>query len=76
MSAKKKSHAVPRLLSKPEVMDLTGLSYPTIWAWMRAGKFPRSRDVGGRIAWLESELAAWITDLPVKQLKRLKGDAA
>jgi hypothetical protein len=32
-----------RLLSKPEVLSITGASFPTIWIWMRDGKFPRSR---------------------------------
>ena len=58
-----------RLLSRREVVDRTGLSYPTLWSWMRAGKFPRSRVVGGKIAWLESEIERWIMDLPIKPLK-------
>jgi prophage regulatory protein len=64
---------VERLLSKPEVMTITGLSYPTLWAWMRAGKFPRSRIVGGKSMWLSSEIDAWLAGLPVRPLK---GDAA
>ena len=62
----------PRLLSKREVLERVGLTYPTLWAWMRKGKFPRSREVGGKIAWLEGDIDAWIANLPVK---RLKGDA-
>jgi predicted DNA-binding transcriptional regulator AlpA len=62
-----------RLLSKYEVMTITGLSYPTLWAWMRAGKFPRSRIVGGKSMWLSTEIDAWLTGL--KQ-RPLKGDAA
>ena len=61
-----------RLLSKPEVMDRVGVTYPTIWSWMRAGTFPRSRVLGGKTAWIESEVDAWIAALPVR---RLKGDA-
>src|SRR5215468_10091588 len=49
-----------RLLNKYEVMTITGLSYPTLWAWMRAGKFPRSRIVGGKSMWLSTELSAWL----------------
>jgi predicted DNA-binding transcriptional regulator AlpA len=60
-----------RLLSRREVCDRVGVSYPTIWAWMRADKFPRSREIGGKIAWVESEIDTWITNLPVV---RLKGD--
>jgi predicted DNA-binding transcriptional regulator AlpA len=58
-----------RLLSKPEVLEKIGVSYPCLWSWMRQGKFPRSRDLGGRIAWLESEINDWIANLPVRKLK-------
>jgi prophage regulatory protein len=58
-----------RLLSRREVIDRVGVSYPTLWSWMRAGKFPRSRVVGGKVAWLESEIDRWIAELPIKPLK-------
>ena len=61
-----------RLLPKAEVLAITGLSYPTIWSWMRLGKFPRSKVVGGRSMWLASELNAWLVSLPTRVLK---GDA-
>lgn len=61
----------PRLISKPEVLDRVGVSYPTIWQWMREGKFPRSRDLGGKSAWVEAEINHWIATRPVR---RLKGD--
>jgi predicted DNA-binding transcriptional regulator AlpA len=62
-----------RLLSKYEVMTITGLSFPTLWAWMRANKFPRSRIVGGKSKWLSTEIDSWLAGLPVRPLK---GDAA
>jgi predicted DNA-binding transcriptional regulator AlpA len=61
-----------RLLSKPEVLEKIGVSYPCLWSWMRQGKFPRSRELHGKIAWLESEVDSWIANLPVR---KLKGDA-
>ena len=61
-----------RLLSKPEVMAITGTSYPTIWQWMRDGKFPRSRIHGGRSMWLSTEIHDYLAGLP---LRPLKGDA-
>lgn len=72
MSAKN-SRPTPRLLSRLEVMERVGVSYPTIWALMRAGKFPRSRAVGGKPLWLEAEIDRYIINLPIKPLK---GDAA
>jgi predicted DNA-binding transcriptional regulator AlpA len=61
-----------RLLTKREVIDMTHVSYPTLWSWMRQGKFPRSRVTGRKIVWLASEVEAWMLALPVRELK---GDA-
>ena len=61
-----------RLLDKPEVLEITGVTFPTIWAWMRRGEFPRSRIVGGKSMWLSTEVEAWLAALPVR---KLKGDA-
>lgn len=60
-----------RLLSKLEVVDRVGASYPSIWQWMRAGTFPRSRSLGGKTVWIAAEVEAWICSLPAS---RLKGD--
>jgi predicted DNA-binding transcriptional regulator AlpA len=66
--------AVPsvRLLDKPTVMAVANVSFVTLWMWMRDGKFPRSRIVGGRSMWRSNEIDAWLNDLP---LRPLKGDA-
>jgi predicted DNA-binding transcriptional regulator AlpA len=61
-----------KLIAKADVLAITGKSYKTIWTWMQAGKFPRSRVVGGRVMWLSGEIDAWLNALPVQ---RLKGDA-
>jgi prophage regulatory protein len=58
-----------RLLTKREILDLTGVSFVTIWTWMRAGKFPRSREVGGRSMWFSTEVEDWLNGLPVRKLK-------
>lgn len=58
-------------IKKAEVIRRVGLSYPTIWQWMIEGKFPRSRELGGRTVWLESEIDDFILNRPVR---RLKGD--
>jgi predicted DNA-binding transcriptional regulator AlpA len=65
-----------RLLSKAQVCAIAGVTFPTIWAWMRAGKFPRARKAGvgnnGKSVWRSDEVEQWLADLPVR---RLKGDA-
>ena len=69
-------HAGTRLISKPEVLDRVGVTFPTLWAWMRAGTFPRSRDLGGKACWLESEIDAWIENRPIRRLKGDPGGAS
>ena len=61
-----------RLVFKRELRERLGVSYTTIWQWMRDGKFPRSRQVGNRVAWIDEDIEAWLDGLPPQ---RLKGDA-
>jgi predicted DNA-binding transcriptional regulator AlpA len=60
-----------RLMSKHEVCAIVGVSFPSLWTWMRNGTFPRSRIVGGQSKWLSSDIDQWLAALPVR---RLKGD--
>jgi prophage regulatory protein len=55
-----------RLMSLPEVQRATGgLGRTTIWRLERAGKFPQRRQVvGTRVAWMESEVLAWVQARP------------
>ena len=72
--ARRPPSLVLRLLTKPEVLLIAGgISYPTLWSWMRAGTFPRSRIVGGKSMWRSDEVEAWLEALPVRPLK---GDPA
>jgi predicted DNA-binding transcriptional regulator AlpA len=71
-TAKKAEAAPPRLIYKPQVLDLTGVSFPALWEWMRQGKFPVPREVGNKVAWLESEVYDWIKNRPQRQYKTVK----
>jgi predicted DNA-binding transcriptional regulator AlpA len=67
--------APPRLIYKPELLRVVGASYSSIFAWMRAGKFPLAREIGpgGRsckIAWLESEVIAWLANRPPRHMRQ------
>ena len=65
---------MPHLLDKHQICAIANLSFPTIWAKMRAGTFPRGRVSGsGKSFWLSTEIEAWMTALPTR---RLKGDAS
>jgi prophage regulatory protein len=69
-----------KFLSRPEVLDHIGVSFPTIWSWMKAGKFPPAREMSGndgkRVGWLESEVNDWIRSRPVRQYGKRKGRSA
>jgi predicted DNA-binding transcriptional regulator AlpA len=62
----------PHLLFRKDILRITRLSYPTIWAMMRNGTFPRSRICGGKSAWISTEVEVWLVGLPIRPLK---GDA-
>jgi prophage regulatory protein len=43
----------------------TGLSRPSIYRYMKRGRFPARRRVGpNRVAWVASEILAWIETCP------------
>jgi predicted DNA-binding transcriptional regulator AlpA len=60
------------LLDKNDILAITHVTFPTIWAWMRAGTFPRSLVVVGKSMWRSDEIDAWLAKLPKRVLK---GDA-
>lgn len=50
-----------RILRRPDVEAMTGLSRACIYERMRDGSFPQAVPLGGRaVGWLESEVQAWI----------------
>lgn len=59
----------PRFLSKAEVLQKVGRTYPTLWQWMREGKFPRARQCGARSVWLAHEVDEWMLNVPLVPLK-------
>jgi len=60
-----------RLLDVKQVAERTTLVRATIWELERAGHFPRRRQVtANKVAWLESEVEAWIASRPTVQESR------
>lgn len=52
--------SLQRILRRPEVEAVTGLSTTTIYERMALGTFPRPIPLGRKsVGWLESELIAW-----------------
>ena len=53
-----------RLLTIDDVLKITGVSYATMYKWMKAGDFPSSKRVGKKTRrWLESEVNDWMKNL-------------
>ena len=59
-----------RFIFKGEVLErVGGVSGVCLWRWMRDGKFPVARSVGGRMAWLESDIDEWMESRPLRSYK-------
>lgn len=59
MGSAKRDHN--RLLRRPEVETVTGLSRSTLYDWMKRGDFPQPVKLGARIvAWRESDIIDWL----------------
>jgi predicted DNA-binding transcriptional regulator AlpA len=70
-----------KFLTREEVLALIGVSYVTLWTWIRDGKFPPARELVGdakrnRIVWIESEVQAWMASRPKRLPVGYKGKAA
>ena len=50
-----------RVIRKPELLAMIGLSDPTIWRMEKDGKFPKRLRLGGNsCGWLLSEIMGWM----------------
>jgi prophage regulatory protein len=51
---------VQRILRRPKVIELTGLSRSTIYDGIAAGTFPKPVPLSAKsVGWLESEIVEW-----------------
>ena len=68
-SALTSSHVGPppiRLLRIEHVTDRLGLSRSHVWRMVKDRRFPKPRRLSSRaVAWLESDVIAWISERPV-----------
>ena len=54
-----------RILRKPEVLKLIGLSAPTLWRLQRKRLFPQPVRLTNRaVGWKEEEVAEWVESRP------------
>jgi len=61
-----------RLITKRQLTAMVGVSYPTIWRWMRAGKFPQGLAVGSLTRWRSDEIDEWLAELPLREAQDAK----
>jgi prophage regulatory protein len=55
------SDSTPRLIRFDEVMHITGISRPRIYALIAAGRFPRQVKLGSMsVAFVEAEIRDWV----------------
>lgn len=51
------------ILRRPQVCEVTGLSYATIWRKERAGQFPQRVKLGANsVGWIASEVDSWLRE--------------
>lgn len=52
-----------RIIRKPELLNMLGLSDPTVYRLEKAGRFPKRLRLGGNsCGWLASEVDGWIAE--------------
>ena len=57
-------------LSKAQVLKKIPITGPTLWAWVRAGKFPRPRAISpNKSCWLAHEVDQWMQQRPLRTYK-------
>jgi prophage regulatory protein len=50
-----------RFITKTQAADMCGISAVTIWRMEKRGEFPQRRQISAnRVAYLESEVTAWM----------------
>ena len=57
-------------LSKAQVLAKIPVTAPTLWAWVRAGKFPRPRAISpNKTVWIAAEIDEWMQARPHRTYK-------
>ncbi|WP_174492926.1 helix-turn-helix transcriptional regulator [Acinetobacter sp. Marseille-Q1623] len=60
-----------RLIRRKEVQEKTGFGASSIYAEMAKGNFPKAIQISERrVAWLESEIDAWIAERIAKSSRK------
>ena len=64
-----------RFIYKGELVEMIGVTFPTIWKWMQNpdNDFPQPIEIGGRVAWFESEILQWMATRTRRQYGKAGG---
>ena len=63
MQEGKKITAPRRIIRKPELAGIIGLSDVTVWRMEKAGKFPKRIQLGANsVGWFSDEVALWLEE--------------
>lgn len=74
MTSSKNQQTENRLIRRKEVQNKTGLGASSIYAMMKNGEFPRCLNLSERrVAWIEAEVDAWVSDRINAERKGKKG---
>jgi predicted DNA-binding transcriptional regulator AlpA len=58
-------------LSKAQVLQKIPITAPTLWSWVRQGKFPAPRSISNnKVVWIEAEVDAWMRAQLVPRYKQ------
>ena len=53
--------AIDRIIRKPELLRVTGVSIASIYRWVASGTFPSPVKLGpGSVGWRETEIREWL----------------
>jgi prophage regulatory protein len=71
MSAPKEESTGTVFLSKAQVLDKIPVTAPTLWNWVRQGKFPKPRAISSnKVVWIQEEVEEWMRSRPVRAYKK------
>ena len=66
---------VRRLLKKKKVLEVTDLSFPTVWKKCRNKTFPLPVMIDGETRWYEDEIISWQESLERAKYKAAEAEA-
>ncbi|MCK9229244.1 MAG: AlpA family phage regulatory protein [Syntrophales bacterium] len=65
-----------RIIRKPELLAIIGLSDATIWRLEKAGRFPKRVKLGGNsVGWFNHEISSWLERKATERYDRGRRDA-